>query len=65
MDTTNKQVQEATAREIWFDMFATEITPTIKRVLQLRNVLDPKRDYRESAKPCKVLSGILGVIELT
>lgn len=35
-------------------MPATEITPTIKpdlTLLQLHNVLDPKRDYREYAKP--------------
>jgi hypothetical protein len=34
-------------------MPATEITPTIKRdltLLQMRNVLDPKRHYRASSK---------------
>jgi hypothetical protein len=46
-------LQEATAGKKWFDMPATEITPTIKRdltLLQMRNVLDPKRHYRASAK---------------
>ena len=49
----NKQAQEATAGEKWFNMPATELTTTIKRdltLLQMRNVLDPKRHYRASAK---------------
>jgi hypothetical protein len=47
-------MQGATAGKKWFDIPATaEITPTIKRdltLLQMRNVLDPKRHYRASAK---------------
>ncbi|KAK9430047.1 Fcf2 pre-rRNA processing-domain-containing protein [Lipomyces doorenjongii] len=45
----NKEAKEATAGEKWFDMPKTELTPTIKRdmqLLRLRNVLDPKRHYR-------------------
>ncbi|KAK9359767.1 Fcf2 pre-rRNA processing-domain-containing protein [Lipomyces starkeyi] len=43
------QAKEATAGEKWFHMPKTELTPTIKRdmqLLRLRNVLDPKRHYR-------------------
>ncbi|KAK9490639.1 Fcf2 pre-rRNA processing-domain-containing protein [Lipomyces doorenjongii] len=45
----NKEAKEATAGEKWFHMPKTELTPTIKRdmqLLRLRNVLDPKRHYR-------------------
>ncbi|KAK9385618.1 Fcf2 pre-rRNA processing-domain-containing protein [Lipomyces mesembrius] len=43
------QAKEATAGEKWFHIPKTELTPTIKRdmqLLRLRNVLDPKRHYR-------------------
>ncbi|KAK9480359.1 Fcf2 pre-rRNA processing-domain-containing protein [Lipomyces japonicus] len=43
-------VKEATAGDKWFNLPKTEITPTIKRDLQLlkmRGVLDPKRHYRK------------------
>ncbi|BFZ61411.1 dTDP-fucopyranose mutase [Saitoella coloradoensis] len=42
--------KDATAGKDWFDMPATELTPGIKRDLQLikmRNVLDAKRHYRK------------------
>ncbi|KAK9374890.1 Fcf2 pre-rRNA processing-domain-containing protein [Lipomyces chichibuensis] len=45
----NEETKEATAGEKWFHMPKTELTPTIKRdmqLLKLRNVLDPKRHYR-------------------
>ncbi|KAK7202546.1 putative nucleolus protein required for cell viability [Myxozyma melibiosi] len=44
-----KMAKEDTAGEKWFDMPKTEMTPQIKRDLQLlklRHVLDPKRHYR-------------------
>ncbi|KAK9466852.1 Fcf2 pre-rRNA processing-domain-containing protein [Lipomyces arxii] len=44
-----KKERELTSGEKWFDMPKTEITPTIRRDLQLlklRNVLDPKRHYK-------------------
>ncbi|KAI9284549.1 Fcf2 pre-rRNA processing-domain-containing protein [Umbelopsis sp. AD052] len=43
--------KEATAGKGWFDMPKTEITPEIKRdlqVIRLRNVLDRKRHYKKS-----------------
>jgi Fcf2 pre-rRNA processing len=43
----------STAGEKWFDLPATEVTPGIKRdlqLLQMRDVLDPKRFYRASSK---------------
>ncbi|CAO3665512.1 unnamed protein product [Umbelopsis ramanniana] len=43
--------KEATAGKGWFDMPKTEITPEIKRdlqVIRLRNVLDCKRHYKKS-----------------
>jgi hypothetical protein len=46
-------MKESTAGEKWFDMPATEITPQLKQdltLLQMRDVLDPKRHYRASAK---------------
>jgi len=49
----DEQVTQSTAGEKWFDMPATELTPTVKRdltLLQMRDVLDPKRHYRSSAK---------------
>ncbi|KAK9248994.1 Fcf2 pre-rRNA processing-domain-containing protein [Lipomyces tetrasporus] len=45
-----KEAKEATAGEKWFHMPRTELTPTVKRdmqLLKLRNVLDPKRHYRQ------------------
>ncbi|KAK9451708.1 Fcf2 pre-rRNA processing-domain-containing protein [Limtongia smithiae] len=41
--------KESNAGDRWFNMPKTEVTPSIKRDLQLlklRNVLDPKRHYR-------------------
>ncbi|KAK9367646.1 Fcf2 pre-rRNA processing-domain-containing protein [Lipomyces kononenkoae] len=45
----HKEEKEATAGEKWFHLTKTELTPTIKRdmqLLKLRNVLDPKRHYK-------------------
>ena len=45
--------KESTAGEKWFDLPATEMTTAIKRdlqLLQMRDVLDPKRFYRSSSK---------------
>ncbi|CAN6601164.1 rRNA-processing protein Fcf2p [Trichomonascus vanleenenianus] len=45
-----KEQREATAGKNWFDMPKTEITPSIKRdlqLLQMRNVLDRKRHYKK------------------
>lgn len=44
------QKKKATAGEQWFDMPKTDLTPELKRDLQLlkmRNVLDPHRHYRK------------------
>ncbi|KAK9470122.1 Fcf2 pre-rRNA processing-domain-containing protein [Dipodascopsis tothii] len=48
-----REKAESTAGAKWFDMPKTEVTPQIKRDLQLlklRNVLDPKRHYRREDK---------------
>ncbi|KAK9236859.1 Fcf2 pre-rRNA processing-domain-containing protein [Lipomyces kononenkoae] len=45
----HKEEKDATAGEKWFGLPKTELTPTIKRdmqLLKLRNVLDPKRHYK-------------------
>ncbi|CAB4483309.1 uncharacterized protein OCT59_004437 [Rhizophagus irregularis] len=45
-----QRIRESTAGPGWFDMKKPEITPEIKRDLQiikLRNVLDPKRFYKK------------------
>lgn len=45
-----KQKREATAGSKWFNMPKTEVTPDLKRdlqLLQMRSVLDPKRHYKK------------------
>jgi hypothetical protein len=49
-----KAKKDATAGSKWFDMPKGEMTPEIKRDLQLlkmRHVLDPKRHYRKDNSP--------------
>lgn len=45
-----KAAREATAGAKWFDMPRSEVTDTVRRdwqILQMRNVLDPKRHYKK------------------
>ncbi|KAJ2814100.1 rrna-processing protein fcf2 [Coemansia furcata] len=49
--------KESTAGKKWFGMKAPVLTPELKndlRVLQLRNVLDPKRFYKKDASAKKI-----------
>lgn len=46
-----KEKRESTAGEKWFNMPKAEMTPELKRdlqLLQMRNVLDPKRHYKKN-----------------
>lgn len=46
-------MKDSTAGDKWFDMPATQVTASLKQdlmLLQVRDVLDPKRHYRSSAK---------------
>ncbi|KAI9260825.1 Fcf2 pre-rRNA processing-domain-containing protein [Sporodiniella umbellata] len=48
-----QQEREKTAGDNWFDMPRTEMTPEIKRdlqVLKMRHVLDRKRHYKKTGK---------------
>lgn len=47
---TERQKKKATAGPMWFDLPRTELTPELKRDLQLikmRSVLDPHRQYKK------------------
>jgi hypothetical protein len=49
-----KAAREATAGAQWFDMPRSEVTDTVRRdwqILQMRNVLDPKRHYKKETAP--------------
>lgn len=53
---TNKQKKKATAGSEWFNMPRTDLTPQLKRDLQLlkmRNVLDPHRHYKKDGGKMK------------
>ena len=52
----NEQKKKATAGKNWFDLPRTELTPQLKRDLQLikmRNVLDPHRHYKKDGGKMK------------
>lgn len=49
-----KAAREATAGAQWFNMPRSEVTDTVRRdwqILQMRNVLDPKRHYKKESAP--------------
>ena len=51
---TDSKEKKATAGSDWFNLPRTELTPELRRDLQLlkmRSVLDPKRHYKKDNKP--------------
>lgn len=49
-ELTIKQKKKATAGSRWFNMPKTDLTPELKRdlqILKMRNVLDPHRHYKK------------------
>lgn len=64
--TTTPQDKEKTAGANWFDMPRTDLTPELKRDLQLikmRNVLDPHRHYKKDSSVFPEYSQVGTVIE--
>ncbi|KAL1923922.1 uncharacterized protein VTP21DRAFT_6957 [Calcarisporiella thermophila] len=61
-----KELRDSTAGAGWFDMPKPELTPELKRelqVLKLRNVLDPKRHYKKADKTSPAYFQVGTVIE--
>lgn len=60
------QDKEKTAGASWFDMPRTDLTPQLKRDLQLikmRNVLDPHRHYKKDSSALPEYSQVGTIIE--